>query len=304
MNTPFRYPEPEVGSLAGIALEAAPNAMLIVGPGGKIVLANAQTERLFGYSREELLGRPVDMLVPERFREVHTRQCAEFFIRPEVRGMGSGRDLVGLRKDGSEVPIEIGLNPVAATEGTFVVASLIDITERKRAEMKLLQDSTRDPLTGLFNRRYMEETLERELHRCGRENLPLSVVFIDVDHFKRFNDAFGHAAGDEALREVGRLLQSGTRQGDVACRYGGEELVLILPGTGLEDVRRRAEELRLKAADLRMTGSPQGDGGITLSMGVALFPRHGSSAGAILGAADGALYRAKREGRDRVVVAE
>jgi PAS domain S-box-containing protein len=95
-----------------LAVEAAPNAILVVAPGGAIILANAQAEKMFGYSREELLGRSIDLLVPERFRPRHSRECHEFFSRPQVRAMGAGRDLCGLRKDGAEIPIEIGLNPV------------------------------------------------------------------------------------------------------------------------------------------------------------------------------------------------
>lgn len=124
-----------------VAVEAAPNAMIMVDHAGKMTLVNTQTERLFGYRRAELLGQPIEMLVPERLREHHLGYRSSFFAAPAVRPMGSGRDLFGLRRDGSEFPIEIGLNPIETSEGTFVLSSIADITERKRAERQLQQRS-------------------------------------------------------------------------------------------------------------------------------------------------------------------
>jgi diguanylate cyclase (GGDEF)-like protein/PAS domain S-box-containing protein len=296
-------PSRETDDRFRLAVEAAPNAMMVVAPGGRIVLVNAETEKLFGYSREELLNLSVDALVPERFRPRHASSCAEYFGGPRTRTMGSGRDLLGLRKDGREIPIEIGLNPMSTREGTFAMVSLIDITERKRLEEKLRMESVRDPLTGLYNRRYLETTLDREIHRCGRKKVPLALVFMDVDRFKRFNDAFGHDAGDEVLREVGRILKTGTRHGDIACRYGGEEFVLALPETSQEPALRKAEELCRKMGETRLTKEGRPLGRVTLSAGVAAFPGHGSSPAEILKAADRALYRAKRGGRDRAALA-
>ncbi len=117
-----------------LAVESAPNAMILVDSEGKIILVNAQTEKLFGYPRAELLGQSIDKLVPERYRAAHPGQRKSFFAAPQVRSMGAGRDLFGLRKDGTEVPVEIGLNPVKTNEGTFVLAAIVDITDRKRAE--------------------------------------------------------------------------------------------------------------------------------------------------------------------------
>jgi diguanylate cyclase (GGDEF)-like protein len=166
----------------------------------------------------------------------------------------------------------------------------------------LRNQSIRDPLTGLFNRRYLEETLERELRRADRGQGRLGVVMIDLDRFKQFNDTHGHDAGDVLLRELGRILQSAIRGGDVACRYGGEEFVLILPGADLDITRHRAEQLRESVKQLFVTHRGQPVGSVTMSAGVASFPRHGTTAEVLLQAADAALYRAKAEGRDRVVV--
>ncbi len=119
-----------------IAVESSPNGMLMVDRGGKLVLVNREIERMFGYTREELLGQPVELLVPERFRATHPAQFESFFLKPHARAMGSGRDLFGVRKDGSEFPVEIGLNPIETEEGLFVLGSVLDISARKRAEQE------------------------------------------------------------------------------------------------------------------------------------------------------------------------
>jgi diguanylate cyclase (GGDEF)-like protein len=173
-----------------------------------------------------------------------------------------------------------------------------------RLRETLRGQSIRDPLTGLFNRRYMEETLERELRRAERERRPLSLILLDIDRFKDFNDSFGHEAGDAVLASLGALLRNASRAGDVACRYGGEEFVLILPEATLPDARRRAEEIREGIRGLRVTHGGRLLEGVRCSMGVAAYPEHGEVGGALLRATDAALYRAKREGRDQVALAE
>ena len=168
----------------------------------------------------------------------------------------------------------------------------------------LREQSIRDPITGLYNRRYMEEALKQQLRRATRQLHPLGIMMVDIDHFKRFNDSYGHAVGDVLLRELGHFLQSNIRSEDIACRYGGEEFILILPDASLEAAQHRAEHLRKEAKQIQVHDAGQACGGITLSIGVALYPLHGRTMEMVLHAADVALYRAKREGRDRVVMAE
>src|SRR5688572_27884294 len=186
--------------------------------------------------------------------------------------------------------------------------TVVERSEMALANLKLrealLDQSIRDPLTELYNRRYMEEALKQQLSRVTRQLHPLGLIMIDIDHFKNFNDAYGHAAGDALLRELGKLLQSHIRGGDVACRYGGEEFLLIMPDASLEAAHQRAKQLQLEAKKLRVQDAGQSFDGITLSLGVAIYPEHGRSIDSVLRAADAALYRAKQEGRDRVVVAE
>ncbi|MEN4101123.1 MAG: diguanylate cyclase [Anaerolineaceae bacterium] len=159
----------------------------------------------------------------------------------------------------------------------------------------LSSQSIRDPLTNLFNRRYLQETLERELSRAQRYKQSLGFIMADVDHFKEFNNSLGHDAGDEVLQELGRLLLAKVRKEDIACRYGGDEFAIVLPGATLENTRDRANQIREAVRQLKVQQ-------LTLSMGVAAFPMHGASGKDLLRAADMALYRAKKAGRDRVEV--
>lgn len=172
-----------------------------------------------------------------------------------------------------------------------------------RLHETLLALSIQDPLTGLYNRRHMEEMIVREELQAQRSGSPFSIVMIDIDRFKDFNDSFGHQAGDVVLREAGRFLQSHIRGVDIACRYGGEEFVVILPGASTEMTLQRAEQWRSAFTEINLEYSgillPQ----VTLSLGVATFPKHGASWQAALRAADEALYTAKQQGRNRVVVA-
>jgi diguanylate cyclase (GGDEF)-like protein len=172
-----------------------------------------------------------------------------------------------------------------------------------RLRETLRQQAIRDPLTSLFNRRYLEETLERELRRAERRQAPLGIILFDLDHFKKFNNTFGHAAGDIVLREIGAFLRTSVRAEDIACRYGGEEFLIIFPEASLDDTLKRAEQLRERIKQLQVRYVDQTLGAVTVSLGVATFPEHGSTTETILKAADAALYHAKHEGRDRVAAA-
>ncbi len=162
---------------------------------------------------------------------------------------------------------------------------------------QLRTQATTDPLTGLYNRRFLEDYLTRELARAGRSKLTVAVVMLDLDFFKHVNDASGHAAGDAVLRELGTLLRRHIRASDVACRYGGEEFMLLLPEVALGTARSKAEAIRLDVERCRDSLY-----GVTVSLGVAMFPEHGTDARMLMSAADGALYAAKQAGRNRVVV--
>jgi diguanylate cyclase (GGDEF)-like protein/PAS domain S-box-containing protein len=189
---------------------------------------------------------------------------------------------------------------LAVSMAEQAATSFANIKMRER----LLAEATRDPLTGLFNRRYLHDFLERELSNAMRRGRPIGVVMIDIDRFKEFNDAFGHDTGDAVLKGLADHLMKFIRRGDLACRYGGEEFTLILPDALLEDTRRRAEELRASVKQLSINHGNLVMGKVALSLGVAAYPDHGATASELLHTADAALLRAKEQGRDRVVVGE
>lgn len=172
-----------------------------------------------------------------------------------------------------------------------------------RLREKLRSQSVRDPLTGLFNRRYLDESLEVEFARSIRSEQPIAVIMMDIDHFKVFNDTFGHDAGDVVLKEVASVLARSTRKGDIAGRFGGEEFLLLMPGADAQRAITRAETMRsaIGSLDLRFGGQTLGK--VTASFGVAVFPMDGDTRESLLHAADQALYAAKAAGRDRVMAA-
>jgi diguanylate cyclase (GGDEF)-like protein len=173
----------------------------------------------------------------------------------------------------------------------------------QESEAQLRQLSIRDSLTGLFNRRYMEETLTRELRRAREKRLPLSIIMIDLDFFKRFNDTYGHPAGDAMLSTMGKLLRTQIQGAEFVCRYGGEEFLVVLPETTSELAQIRAEALRQQAPATHVLYDGRIFEGVTLSLGVAVYPEDGITSAELLQAADSAMYRAKHAGRNRVALA-
>ncbi len=212
---------------------------------------------------------------------------------------------VCLRSEDEIFSTEILMTAIPIGKKTVLHTVIRDITKRKESEQKLISQAIRDPLTSLFNRRYLEESLERELSKAQRHNNPLAIIMLDADHFKMFNDTYGHLAGDKILRNMGKHLVKYSRKEDIACRYGGEEFVLVLPDTTLNVATQRAEDLRLTIeAGKKMKYKRQTLPTVTISLGVAVFPEHGKKVNELMSAADKALYQAKEQGRNQIVVAK
>lgn len=227
--------------------------------------------------------------------------CIPMMAQGEAMGILHVRQEPGVdkRPNSAETSQLEATQQIAMAMADSIVLTLANLKLRN----SLHEQSVRDPLTGLFNRRYMEETLDREFIRAGRFQRAVGVMMLDLDHFKHFNDTFGHAAGDVLLRELGRFLKQSLRGGDIACRYGGEEFVLILPEVSLENTQLRAEQLRAGVKELNVHHDGRPMGPISLSVGIAMFPEHGATSQQVLSAADAALYQAKGSGRDRAVTA-
>jgi diguanylate cyclase (GGDEF)-like protein/PAS domain S-box-containing protein len=281
--------------------EAAQDGILLLDAAtGAITDVNPFLIKLLGYSREEFVQKKLWQM--GAFSDIKASQ--EAFAALQEDEYIRYEDLPLRAKDGHLVDVEFVSNVYWVGSEKVIQCNIRDISERKQAQALLLEQSVRDHLTGLFNRRYMEATLERELLRATRKHLLLGIIMLDVDDLKSFNDTWGHAAGDEALRQLGNLLLNQVRGEDIACRYGGDEFILILPDASLPVTLRRAEQIGKLARWTYLQLDGQNLPSLTLSLGVATFPKQGETPTALLKAVDSALYRAKNAGRNRVCMAE
>ncbi len=257
-----------------------------------------------------MLGQPIEVLLPDRFRPGHTGLRAGYAALPTARSMGAGRDLYGRRKDATEFPVEISLSPVQTEEGLFILAAIVDITER-RWQTDLLQKANEalehtnrellraqhlafhDVLTDLPNRALFNDIVEHQLAMCRREMTPLAILFVDLDRFKAVNDTYGHATGDELLSAVAARLKNGIRSSDLAARLAGDEFCVLLVNTGIKVATAVAAKLAASLARPYPIGQSKIE--ISASIGIAGFPESGVSCEELLRGADEAMYRAKSE---------
>jgi len=274
---------------------------------GMIEDVNPYLIKMLGYSHEEFVKRKLWEV--GAFKDIEASKDA--FESLQENKYIRYEDLPLKTHDGRLIQVEFVSNVYLVGSKKVIQCNIRDITAHKHAQDALLrseallrEQSVRDHLTGLFNRRYLEETLERELLRAERKELPLGIIMLDVDDFKQFNDTRGHAAGDAILRGLGTMLIGHVRGEDIPSRYGGDEFVIVLPDTSREVSRERAERLCEHARHLHIQFEAEALEAITLSMGVASFPEDGATNEVILAAVDGALYQAKRQGRNQVVMAD
>ncbi len=296
-----------------IVMEHIPEMVFVVDAHDRVLDANHVAEKLLGKSRQEMIGRdPVEVF----------RQWPQFLNR--FLSTEKTREEVQISGD-PLLMLEVVITPIYNEQtkdlnGRVILAH--DITERKVLENQLKQinealetkiveaellkaqvreQAIRDPLTGVFNRRFLAESLDKEIPKAERENIPVSIIMMDVDFFKNFNDTHGHKCGDIVLMDLANFLTKNSRQGDVVCRYGGEEFVILMPNATLHDAYERAETWR-RDYTAKVIQYDNKALSASFSAGVASFPLHGPTGESILHAADHALYRSKSDGRNRVTL--
>jgi diguanylate cyclase (GGDEF)-like protein/PAS domain S-box-containing protein len=296
-----------------MVMEHIPEMVFVLDAHNHVLDANNMAEKWLGRSRREIIGHdPLEVF--KEWPQLLNRFLSTERTREEVQILGD-----------PPLMLEVVITPLYEEQTRELRGRIIlayDITERKQLENelkntnkilmgkflevevlkeKLQEQAIRDPLTGVFNRRFLAESLDKGIPKAVRENTPVSIVMIDVDFFKDFNDSYGHKCGDFVLQDFAAFLTDNSRQGDIVCRYGGEEFVILMPNATQHDAYERAEAWRRNytAKVIQYDGKSLN---MSFSAGVASFPSHGESGEAILQAADHALYHSKHKGRNKVTL--
>ncbi|HEY9103399.1 PAS domain S-box protein [Chitinimonas sp.] len=327
----------EEDALLNSILESVQAAIVVVNDCGEVQALNPAVAEIFGYGLHKVMGKPVLMLFPDTETAQHQAALRQYMDTGEHSGriIGQRVEMLGQRQDGSTFPLELTVTEIHLGAKRLFTWVMRDISERKAFEEQLLENieelqATRDALnaaneqlmtanselgrmaqqdglTGVANRRAFDQRLTSEWGRAARASHPLTLLMIDVDHFKRYNDGYGHQMGDECLRQVALVLQGAvSRASDFVARYGGEEFAIVLPETGAEGGAEVAEHIRQALASVHIphaysTTSKH----VTVSIGIAAFtPQPGMAADVLISAADQALYQAKEQGRNRAMVGE
>jgi len=277
-------------------LDRMPDGVVVVDADGNITYANRSAERITGYRRNELQGRQIEILVPSRLRAIHKVHRADYSARPSARPMGTAaRDFNVRRKDGSEFSADIALGPLKSEGRSGVVAVIRDVSERRRFEALLEHQALHDPLTGVANRALFMDRLKQAIQSARREDRHVALVMLDIDKFKGLNDAFGHAAGDAALKKFAARLAHGLRATDTVARLGGDEFAWILPGVSDRAGAERMVRKLLKGLKFRFSVAGQSVA-INVSAGIAVYPEDARDVDRLMRRADAHLYSTKRSG--------
>jgi len=320
------YPDPRTGLLFAIArdhsapffdpyrikllLDSSPTAVFLVEQTGTITYSNHLAETIFGYQKNELIGKPIDNLLPLKYRSQHQEHRSHYLAHPVLRPMGILPNLIGIRKNGEEFPIDVGLNPVWLDRGIIIICSVIDTSQKdnflREAQKKLAKANTRlsrladrDSLTGLYNRRASERSLFTALTAAREAGEAVSIILADIDHFKRYNDSFGHPAGDAFLKHLSEIMEHNIRREDTIARMGGEEFLIILPRINHDQAARFGERLRQVVEHDGTSSNPT-----TISLGAAthIFTSRRTALKRIMkqmvSEADQAMYQSKHAGRN------
>lgn len=279
-------------------LENASDGIIMIDDRGAIETFNRAAEMLFQYERSEVIGKPLTLLMPENQRAHHQQQVDGFRPQAKSRVIGHEREEEGLRKDGSTFPISIRVNYIELDGRRHFIAMVADISERKAVVDQLREYAEHDALSGLYNRRYFMEELERAVSRMKRGNINLALMYIDLDNFKYVNDTLGHHAGDQLLSEVSQMLHKRLRSGDVLARLGGDEFAVLLYDLPEENVRLVAEDYRQLVESYTFNAEGRVFD-IGCSIGVVVGDSTINTKEELLSRADLSCHIAKREGRNR-----
>ena len=275
---------------------AAQDAVMMIDSAGRVTYWNPAAEHMFGFAEAEVVGKDLhDLIVPERYLERAHAGFSRFAASGEGPAVGRTTTLRAKHRSGDEFPVDVSLSAIKLRGQWNAVGIVRNATERVQTEERLKQLATTDALTGICNRRHFDEVLASEINRAARFSSPLSLILFDIDHFKRVNDTFGHQAGDRVLTQLAVTVGNSIRTVDLFARWGGEEFVVMLPGSDLDAGRLLAEKLRMA-----LEKQPFSDvGQVTCSFGVAEYAP-GDNADALIKKVDRCLYHAKASGRNRV----
>ena len=294
--------------------EMAPDAILKIEEDGTIIKANIQASNLFGYSKDELMSMKVSSLMPIWHRETHDKHIQHYFKSGGLRRMGNERGkLTALKKNGDQLSVEITLNLIDTRYGKRALATIRDVTDREmliealekkiQENEELAQLSLTDSLTNTYNKRFFDDALDKEFSKSQRHRQPLSLMVIDLDHFKAVNDNYGHDAGDIALQQTANLLLRLVRFFDIVCRIGGEEFAIILPNTDIDSAMALADRICDETAEYEIEIGKKLNIKLTLSIGVSSLCDDDKQYTDLFSRADKALYNAKQQGRNRTASA-
>lgn len=287
-------------------VDTAVEAILVINTDHVVEEFNPAAARIFGYRADEVIGNNVKMLMPEPYHSEHDGYVTHYIQSGRARIIGIGRDVTGRRKDGTTFPMRLGVSEMKVGNRVLFTGILNDITKQKQLEEQLRNMAMKDGLTGISNRRSFDEALVREWRRMQREGGELSLILVDIDFFKRYNDTYGHQEGDVCLNAVATAIAGAVhRPGDFTARYGGEEFVVLLPATDLNAAGDLAERIR-RSVELLAIPHSASDAAphVTISLGVAnVVPDQAGKPEKLLTLADQGLYAAKDTGRNRVNIA-
>lgn len=282
--------------------EAANDAIILMNNEGKVDFWNNAAEIIFKYCDHEIMGQQLHKtVVPSEYYESFEKGFEEFLLTGAGPAVGKTVELTGLRKDRTEFPLELSLSSYKIKSGWQAVGIIRDITERKQAQEKIERYAFYDPLTGLFNRRSIMSKLDEQLKHTKRYQDAFSLIMLDIDRFKNVNDNYGHLIGDDTLRIIAKVILLNIREVDIAGRYGGEEVIVILPTTSLASAEEVAERVRKTIDETDFKDSKGNRFKVTASFGVTCYKK-GDGISTLLMRADNALYMAKENGRNRVEI--